>query len=320
MNNNEGNPCVQFVSDGVNKEYNFTFEIFDINNIELYLGEEIQEKGFYIIRDKEVIGGKVIFDEAPKVGTIVTILRHLPIKRTTDFKEGGPFRASKINYEFDYQLGCIQQVAEKLSRVVCKPPYFLGNADLTLPFPDQGKAIIWNNEGTSLKNSDISIDEIHDTYIAASKLFNDSKNALADIGKQAEKIDIYAESIDNINEKMEIIESNIIPSLNKKAEVDFSNSKMKDYIIENWLSESKNCWYRKYNTGWIEQGGFSETGSDVIFPKPFVEKCFSAHVSSVSNISQGYLVYMECVPTLTLLKGKRNGGLTHSFLWTASGI
>ena len=51
------------------------------------------------------------FDTAPPAGTIVTLMRELPIERMTDFLEGGDFSAQSINNELDYLTASVQQVA-----------------------------------------------------------------------------------------------------------------------------------------------------------------------------------------------------------------
>jgi len=49
-----------------------------------------------------------------------------------------------------------------------------------------------------------------------------------------------------------------------------------DYVIESWKSADNTSWYRKYKSGWIEQGGWiSSSSSSVIFPTPFNDSCLS---------------------------------------------
>jgi hypothetical protein len=49
-----------------------------------------------------------------------------------------------------------------------------------------------------------------------------------------------------------------------------------DYVIESWRATDGSSYYRKYKSGWIEQGGWiSSSSSSVIFPTPFVDSCLS---------------------------------------------
>ena len=55
----------------------------------------------------------------------------------------------------------------------------------------------------------------------------------------------------------------------------------KAYIVETWRSGTS--WYRKYSDGWIEQGGLTESGNDILvtFPKSFSDTNYTALVTSV---------------------------------------
>lgn len=33
-----------------------------------------------------------------------------------------------------------------------------------------------------------------------------------------------------------------------------------DFVIESWISADNNTWYRKYKSGWVEQGGYVSIG------------------------------------------------------------
>lgn len=314
MDKNDLYVSVRFVSDGICQEYNFTFEIFENDNIEIYFGDELQDKGFQVSIDKIEVGGKVVFDKAPSEGTVITIIRRLPIKRTTDFKEGGPFRASKVNHEFNYQLACIEQVSEKLNRVFCLPPY-LGKIDLTLPIPEAGKSLIWDNEGVALENSNISINDLNDTFEQAKTLYQDSQAALEALDLQTIKIDNFINKAEYIEEKVEDLK--VIT--NSKSNIDFSNTDMNDFVVEYWHDEENLSWYRKYKSGWIEQGGYIESGFSVTFPLPFSERCYGAQLVAVSTAAQGYVMYLSTIPTLTSLTGRRNSSAAIPFVWVAYG-
>lgn len=316
MGNNKTNSSISFIADGNCREYNFTFEIFDEANIKLYLGDALQDKGFYITRDKNTTGGNVFFEKAPDAGTLITILRSIPLKRMTDFKEGGPFRASKVNYEFDYQLACMEQLFEKTERILSIPPYFPNDANVDLPLPDRGKAIIWDENAKALRNSDVEIDEFYDTYLEAKKLYTDSKSALADIENNTAKVEACASIVDNIFENL----SSIMSKVDTKADLTFQNTDMSDYIVESWCSDDKSSWYIMYKSGWIMQGGVSATGANVVFPKPFSVSCWSANVTSLSYVIQGYLQHLPYIPSTINLVSVRHGGGNHGFTWLAFGI
>jgi hypothetical protein len=43
----------------------------------------------------------------------------------------------------------------------------------------------------------------------------------------------------------------------------------KIFLIETYISDDGNSWYRKYSDGWIEQGGKALSGNTYVFPIPF---------------------------------------------------
>ena len=155
-------PRIRYEGDGSTTEFNFTFTIFDETDVDIYAEDTLLTEGYTI--QKEEQGGKVIFDTAPTSGTIITIYRNLELKRTTNFQEVGPFRTSKVNLEFDYQLACMEQLQDLISRTVTFPPYAPTQLNVALPMPEAGKAIIWNANENSLQNSTIEIEKLTNCY------------------------------------------------------------------------------------------------------------------------------------------------------------
>lgn len=155
-------PRIRYEGDGSTTEFSFAFSIFDENDIDVYADDSLLTKGYSVI--KEAQGGSIIFDTAPANGCIITIYRNLELKRTTNFQEVGPFRTSKVNLEFDYQLACMEQLQDQINRTVTFPPYAPTQLNVALPMPTPGKAIIWNAEGNSLQNSTIEIEKLTNCY------------------------------------------------------------------------------------------------------------------------------------------------------------
>lgn len=57
-----------------------------------------------------------------------------------------------------------------------------------------------------------------------------------------------------------------------------------DYVIESWTSPDGSAWYRKYKSGWIEQGGYA-AGGYVTFPLQFVNTNYGFQASPESHTS-----------------------------------
>ncbi len=88
----------------------------------------------------------------------------MPIERTTDFQEGGTLRADVLNDELDKQTAFIQQIADNINRSMILPPYATTSSlNLTLPYPEAGKTVVWNNDGTNLENSAVAVNDLENT-------------------------------------------------------------------------------------------------------------------------------------------------------------
>lgn len=156
-------PRVRYEGDGEKTDFHFSFKIFSTDDVDVYIDDNLLATDYIVNLETE--GGSVTFNTAPAKGAIITIHRKLDFKRTTNFQEVGPFRTSKVNLEFDYQLACMEQLKDSIDRTVTFPPYAPTILNVSLPMPEAGKAIIWNENANSLKNSKIEIDKYADAYL-----------------------------------------------------------------------------------------------------------------------------------------------------------
>lgn len=115
-------PRVQYVADGALTSFDFPFPVFDAADLTVYLDEAAQRTGYAVTGAGRSRGGSVDFDAAPPAGVRVTLQRVLAVERTTDFQEGGAFRAATINDELDRQTAMIQQVADETARALTAAP------------------------------------------------------------------------------------------------------------------------------------------------------------------------------------------------------
>ena len=112
-------------------------------------------------------------------------------------------------------------------------------------------------------------------------------------------------------------------ALAKQSEIpDLTNA---DYVVE-WQApsaENNYTWYRKYKSGWIEQGGTSNV-PNIVFPIPFSNENYCIHAiskminESVGNISICYNMKTNSRITIQI---RWNGGAQDSAerMWYACG-
>lgn len=111
-------PRIQYVADGTSAAFTFPFAIFATTDLQVFLDGARQSSGFSVSGAGDSGGGSCTFAAAPAAGTLVTLRRRLPIRRTSDFQENGLLRARVLNDELDYQTAAIQQLADDVSRTL----------------------------------------------------------------------------------------------------------------------------------------------------------------------------------------------------------
>lgn len=128
--------------------YAFPFPIIDPEDIAVYVGPSLVESGYSVTGSRLSSGGTVTFDAPVEAGAIITIIRERPIRRMTDFADGGEFRADAVNDELDSLTMIDQQLAEGLSRTIHIDQPGAG-VDLSLPVPLPSRRAIISAAGGS---------------------------------------------------------------------------------------------------------------------------------------------------------------------------
>lgn len=222
-------PRLRLIADGTQTEYYFHFPVFSPEDIKVYLDKTLLENGYSVTPNSasDINGGTITFDTPPTEGTIITLYRHIPFKRTTNFKEVGPFMSSKVNYEFDYQLACMEQLEELIGRTVTFPPTSPTQMDVNLPMPEAGKAIVWNDDENELQNSSFKLNDLEKNII---QVFEASENNTHIL----EQVQTHLEEIRNTKEELETIRPEIEEKIASKADSNGTNltTEAKTTIVE----------------------------------------------------------------------------------------
>lgn len=153
---------IKQAGNGNTKSFTFSFRLLaddylvvfqEINNIQTVVSEDD-----YTVNMEEV-GGTVDFKTAPAAGTYIIITRNVPLDQLTPYRTSSGFPADRVEENLDKLTAITQQLSEGLDRVP-KLPVGTTGVDVTLPLPDAGKAIIWNEEGNGFENSTANFDEV----------------------------------------------------------------------------------------------------------------------------------------------------------------
>lgn len=141
-------PVVRLLADGEETSFVFSFPIFSVSDLKVYLDGALQYSGYDVAGAGETTGGSVTFDEAPDSGVVVTLERTLAYERVTDFLEGGDFSARALNNELDYIVAALQQLSRDQEGML----HYLRTEEpspVTLPTRNQraGKALGFDASG-----------------------------------------------------------------------------------------------------------------------------------------------------------------------------
>ena len=111
--------------------------------------------------------------------------------------------------------------------------------------------------------------------------------------------------------------------LNNKADIDLLNILSNiDFVVESQFPTSENnyTWYRKYKSGWIEQGGSSSGGTSVTVTLP-VTMVDSNYTVVLGNTSGGYeQIQITGKTTTTFSYRNAKGSTAASCCWRVSGM
>lgn len=252
---------VSYMGNGSTTEFYFNFPFFENSNVVVTVNNE-PATGYAIIgtsggmdADIPYIGGKIVFETAPTSLDCITIARQLPLERIVDYQPLSKIDPTTLNQDLNYLMEVIKDRKDEL-------------ADLMTKYEE-----IADKESTDIILARISA--IHAEIVDI-----DAKiRALGDIGTLQQRVtDLtttvggHTTSIDNLDATVGGHTTSIASLDTKTDSLDTRTTGMIDYVIEsqNPTPENNYTWYRKYKSGWIEQGGqiiqTSNTGVSILMP------------------------------------------------------
>lgn len=189
-------------ANGNTKSFTFDFRVLDDDYLVVYQEingkQTVVDSSDYTVNAQEV-GGTVDFNTAPAAGSYIIITRDVPLDQLTPYRTSSGFPANRVEENLDKLTAITQQLKESVDRAP-KLPVGTAGVDVTLPLPDAGKAIIWNDAGNGFVNSKDNFDDIvanatEQANIATQKAAEASASATAAAGsattaqQAADKVD-----------------------------------------------------------------------------------------------------------------------------------
>lgn len=295
-------PRVRYIADGIQTIYETPFPVFKEKSLIIYLDDQVLSCENYTTELDEQLRATITFAEAPATQTVITIMRNLPIERTSNFQEASILRSDVLNYEFNYLMACLQQLTDALKRSMILPPYAVDTTqNLTLPLPNAGKAIVWTADGTGLENSTVSINALEKTFsdyktaaetagVMASAKANEAVSAATTAGTKAAEAAASAaeaaQSVQAISGALITKANTDLDNLTQTAQETIVGLGMPDYT--RGISVPVNSTFTPSTNGFIEYKVYCTSNSGGRF---FIceETSDGRAISGLINVASGYI-------------------------------
>lgn len=137
-------PINQYTASNGQTEFAFTFYIFALSDIKVYVNDILKTiTTDYVVRkndgtvigdaDLPMDGGKIIFNVGRTAGEKISLNRDIPVDRSTQFSTGGAFKADSLNSELTRILTIAQQLKRDVARSFRLAPSDAEGGSLQLP-------------------------------------------------------------------------------------------------------------------------------------------------------------------------------------------
>lgn len=227
---------VTFIADGEKQDFYFTFPFFIKSDVVVEVNSVPATKYEIICvsdglnADFPFTGGRVHFAKPPKVADVITISRHLPSRRIVDYQSTAPYNPIALNQDFNYLMELVKDMQSRLDGFATK-----------------------YSEITNRDSFNVMLQKM-DRLLSAT----DDLSVHADQLKELLKSSEIDASIESLNMAVNTLNSQC-DQLNTEVENIKASNPLQDldFVIESQMPTAENdyTWYRKYQSGWVEQGG-----------------------------------------------------------------
>lgn len=238
-----------YTGDGTTNEFVFDFPYFQDKDIQVSVNSEILDADAHSVvpafdtrQDGMFSGGRVILANTPNVGAEIRIWRKIDLSRTVDYQALSVLDPEEIN------------------------------ADITFLLEYLRDALAWNDRLENIENAMHFLESIQ-SQIEELGTFNElaRKNELPDLTRYALVEDIpdvsnfapanHSHDEYATNDDLTALDARVDTLENTETVLPENY----DYVVEfqKPMLSNNYTWYRKYKSGWVEQGGTIDKGSNV---------------------------------------------------------
>jgi len=288
---------VSYMGNGETTEFNFTFPYYESTNI-VVTKNGAATTGYQIVgtsggldADIPYTGGKVVFETAPTALDSITIARSLPLSRTVDYQPTAKIDPTTVNQDMNYLMEVLKDLKDEFDTL-----------------HTQYTEIADKDSATTLLARIAAISEDISTVSA-------QITALGDISTLRQTVTDLSTTVGGHTTTISTLDSR--------------TSNISDYVIQSQTPSADNNynWYRKYKSGWVEQGGIIQGGSvSVTLPVTMSDTNYVILTGNHNYSDSGgtaVAVFYNKSTTAFSLQARWNGGADASGMnmcWEVKGI
>lgn len=304
---------ISFVGDGKTKDFYFTFPFFDKNNVVVELNGEpatnfgVQCQSGGMNADIPFSGGMVRFAKAPPVATVITIYRNLELKRHVDYQTTSRLTPMMLNQDMNFMLEILKDMKNEL----------VGFADSY-------------SEITDKESTDVLLNKINAVTSEIDNVVSEISTVRQEIEDLGDMQSIHS-SIESLNNSVVALNSAITNANSNISGLHNFKNGVLDYVVESQMPTSSNnyTWYRKYKSGWVEQGaGALILGGDAIvinLSVPMSSINYNILLSQFNSDTTApnlnrLSFYNQNTTSFTVISRYTNSNVARSFLWQVCGM
>ena len=257
-----------FMGNGTNKDFYFTFSFFTKADIVVKINNETASGyGVFCIpgtanNDFPFTGGHIHFANAPKPTDSVTIERVLQLNRLIDYQPTVALNPTTVNQDMNYFFELLKDIKSELNDF----------ADTYSEFTETETAQnLLNRIDAVTEDIDDVVEKIED---------------LGDITTIRTNITNLGTSVSNLSESLNTLSTTVGTHTTSIGTLGAFKEEVLDYVIESQSPSAQNnyTWYRKYKSGWVEQGGLvSDASGDGSVTLPVTMADTNYQVSAINE-------------------------------------
>ena len=292
---------ITFIGDGKTKDFYFTFPFFSKTDIVVESdGAPASGFGLFCVSnglnaDIPFSGGRISFVKAPKAATVICVSRKLELNRSVDYQPTMELTPTILNQDMNFMLEVLRDFKINMQNIV----------DTYAEFTDR-------------ESIDVVLERI-DVVMSAIDNISQEIDNLGDVAAIHNSIEELNNSIVSLNQSVAGAHTDISGLFGFKDSVF-------DYVVAAQLPDATNSytWYRKYKSGWVEQGGrvtvrdiISATNVRVTFPVEMANTNYTAICANNANVGIAGYVGWESTTAMSVGTMTSKSGTT---TWFVAGL